>query len=38
MTFSFLPQAKELQTLYNLRKVFVEDIGARVKNVSMLSG
>lgn len=33
-TFCFLLQAKELQTLYNLRKVFVEEIGARVKKVS----
>lgn len=37
-TFCFLLQAKELQTLYNLRRVFVEEIGARVKNVSPAQG
>lgn len=32
-SFCFLQQAKELQMLYNLRKVFIQDLGARIKNV-----
>lgn len=31
--FCFLQQAKELQTLHNLRKIFIQDMGARIKNV-----
>uniref|UniRef100_A0A7N8XTA5 Kinesin-like protein n=1 Tax=Mastacembelus armatus TaxID=205130 RepID=A0A7N8XTA5_9TELE len=30
----FIQQAKELQTLNDLRKIFIQDIGARVKNSS----
>lgn len=31
--FCFLHQARELQMLYSLRKTFVQDVGARIKNV-----
>lgn len=31
--FCFLQQAKELHMLHNLRKVFIQDMGARIKNV-----
>lgn len=31
--FWFLQQAKELQMLHNLRKVFIQDMGARIQNV-----
>lgn len=31
--FCFLQQAKELQMLHNLRKIFIQDMGARLKNV-----
>lgn len=34
-TFLFLFQAKELQTLHNLRKLFVQDLATRVKKVSI---
>lgn len=30
----FLLQAKELQTLHNLRKLFVQDLATRVKKVN----
>lgn len=30
------PQAKELQTLHNLRKLFVQDLATRVKKVQPL--
>lgn len=30
------PQAKELQTLHNLRKLFVQDLTTRVKKVRHL--
>ena len=32
--FFFSVQAKELQTLHNLRKLFVQDLQNRVKKVS----
>lgn len=32
-SFCFLQQAKELQMLHNLRKIFIQDMGARIKNV-----
>lgn len=31
--FWFLQQAKELQMLHNLRKIFIQDMGARIQNV-----
>lgn len=30
------PQAKELQTLHNLRKLFVQDLATRVKKVQQI--
>lgn len=37
LSLCFLQQAKELQMLNNLRKLFIDDIGARIKNVRIKS-
>lgn len=36
--FHYSFQARELQTLHNLRKLFVQDVTTRVKKVSAISG